>query len=158
MGSTTVARKAGESTALWVLGGLYEIKVSGEESGGACTVMEMTMPAGFGPPPHTHAGGEVVYVLDGAMAYHLGDETVEGGPGSVFHIAAGTLEWFEPTGPDPLHVLVTYLPGGIDEFFREIGEPALSHTIPPPAAEPPDFPAIVAAAARHGMVIAAPPH
>lgn len=155
--ATTVARKAGESTALWVLGGLYEIKVSGEESGGAATVMEMTMPPGFGPPPHSHDGGEIVYVIDGTLTYHIGDETVEGGPGSVFSIAPGTLEWFEPTGPEPLHVLVTYLPGGIDAFFTEIGEPALSHTIPPPASEPPDLPRIVEAAARYGMTIKPPP-
>lgn len=157
MAATTVARKAGESTALWVLGGLYEIKVSSEESGGTVTVMEMTIPVGAAPPPHTHAGSEIVYVIDGALAYHIGDETVEGGPGSVFHIAAGTVEWFEPTGPTPLHLLVTYLPGGIDAFFTEIGEPALSHTIPPPASEPPDFPRIIETAARYGMVIQPPP-
>jgi quercetin dioxygenase-like cupin family protein len=157
MAATTVARKAGESTALWVLGGLYEIKVSSEESGGAVTVMEMTIPPGYGPPPHTHAGGEVVYVVDGTLAYHIGDEVVEGGPGAVFHVAAGTVEWFEPTGPDPLHVLVTYLPGGIEDFFRAIGEPALSRIVPPPATEPPDFPRIVETAARYGMLIQPPP-
>jgi quercetin dioxygenase-like cupin family protein len=157
MAATTIARKAGESTALWVLGGLYEIKVSSEESGGVLTLMEMTMPAGFGPPPHSHSGGEVVYVLGGTMTYHIGDESVEGTAGSVFSIAPGTLEWFEPTGTEPLHCLVTYTPGGIDEFFREIGEPAMGHTLPPPAASPPDFPAIIAAAARYGMEIKAPP-
>jgi quercetin dioxygenase-like cupin family protein len=154
--ATTVARKAGESTALWVLGGLYEIKVSGAETGGAATVMQMTMSAGFGPPPHSHAGGEIVYVLEGQLSYHIGDETVEGGPGSIFHLAPGTLEWFEPIGPDPLSVLVTYIPGGIDAFFTEIGEPALSHTLPPPASEPPDFPRIVETAARYGMTIKPP--
>jgi quercetin dioxygenase-like cupin family protein len=154
--ATTVARKAGESTALWVLGGLYEIRVSSEESGGVLTCMEMTMPPGFGPPPHTHTGGETVYVIDGMCNYHIGDEVVEGGPGAVFHIAEGTLEWFEPTGPDPLHVLVTYTPGGIDAFFREIGEPALSRTVPPPSDVPPDLPRIVEAAQRYGMVIKPP--
>ena len=158
MAATTIARKDGEGTALWVLGGLYEIKVSSEESGGVCTVMEMTMPAGFGPPPHSHDGGETVYVVDGTMTYHIGDETVEGGPGSIFHIAPGTTEWFEPTGPSPLKVLITYTPGGIDAFFREIGEVASARIVPPPATEPPDFPAIIAKAAEYGMVITPPVH
>jgi quercetin dioxygenase-like cupin family protein len=157
MGAITVARKAGESTALWVLGGLYEVKVSSAESGGVLTLMEMTMPAGNGPPPHSHTGGETVYVISGAMTYHIDGDEIEGGPGSVFHIAPGTTEWFEPTGTEPLHVLVTYTPGGIDEFFREIGEPALGHTLPPPASSPPDYPAIIAAAARYGMDIKPPP-
>lgn len=156
--ATTTTRKAGEGTALWVLGGLYEIKVSSEESGGACTVMEMTMPAGFGPPPHMHDGDEIVYVIDGTLTYHIGGETVEGAPGSLFHIAAGTTEFFEPTGPDPLHVLVTYLPGGIDGFFREIGEVAPARIVPPPSDEPPDLPRIVETAARYGMTITPPAH
>jgi quercetin dioxygenase-like cupin family protein len=156
MTATTVARKAGEGSLYWVLGGLYEVKVSSEETGGAMTVMEMTIPPGFGPPPHTHAGGELVYVVEGAVTYHIAGETVEGGPGSIFHIAPGTIENFEPGGSEPIKVLVTYTPGGIEDFFREIGEPALSYAMPPPATSPPDFPAIVAAAARYGMVIQPP--
>lgn len=155
--ATTIARKADEGTALWFLGGLYEVRVSGEESDGALTVMQITTPPGFGPPPHTHPGGEVVCVLEGTLTYHIGDETVEGTPGSVFHIAAGTTEWFEPTGSTPLKVLATYTPGGIDEFFREVGEPALSRTLPPPATEMPDLARIVETAARYGMVIEPPP-
>jgi len=154
--ATTIARKADEGTALWVLGGLYEIKVSAAETDGALTVMQMTMAEGFGPPPHTHPGAEVVYVLEGTLTYHIGDEAVEGTPGSVFHLAAGTKEWFEPTST-PCKVLATYFPGGIEDFFREVGEPALSLTLPPPASEPPDFPAVIAAAAKYGMVIEGPP-
>lgn len=151
MTATTIARKAGEGTALWVLGGLYEVRVSSEESGGEMTVMEMTIPPGFGPPPHTHDGGELVYVLEGECDYHIGGEVVHGVPGSIFQIAAGTTENFAPAGSEPLRVLVVYTPGGIDGFFREIGEPALSYTMPPPSDTPPDMPAIMAAAERYGM-------
>ena len=156
MTAATIARKAGEGNAYWFLGGLYVVKVSSEESGGALTMMDITTPAGFGPPPHTHAGGEVVYVLEGTLTYHIGDEMVEGTAGSVFHLPAGTLEWFEPTGTTPLRVLVTYTPGGIDEFFEEFGERAAAHVLPPLTETPPDFPAIVAAAERYGMVIHPP--
>lgn len=154
MTGTTVARKAGESTALWVLGGLYEVKVSSEESGGACTVMEFTIPPGYGPPPHSHDCAEIVYVIEGKATFHIGDETVEGTAGAVFYFAPGTRETFEPEG-GPMRALVTYLPGGgIDKFFREIGEPALSRTIPPPSETAPDFPAIVAAGEKYGLHIA----
>lgn len=155
MAQTTVARKPGEGTAWWLLGGLYEVKVTGEETGGAMTVMEITVPAGMGPPPHTHDGSEVVYVLEGTVAYHIAGETVEGGPGAVFHLAPGTVEWFEPAG-EAVRVLVVYAPGGVDRFFAEVGEPAAARTLPPPPATPPDLPRVAAAAARYGMRIQPP--
>lgn len=156
MAAATISRKGDEGTAYWVLGGLYVVKVSGEESGGALTVVEMTMPPHMGPPPHTHSGGEVVYVLEGQLAYHIGDETIDALPGSVFSIAPGTVECFEPVGTTPSRLLVVYTPGGIDEFFAEIGERAPSHVLPPPSDEPPDLARVVAAAERYGMRIQPP--
>jgi quercetin dioxygenase-like cupin family protein len=149
MASETVVRPAGTGDAIWMLGGRYEIKVAGDETNDAMTVVEMWMPAGFGPPPHTHPGTESVYVLQGRLRYHIGEETVEGGPGSFFHIPAGTLEFFEPT--EELRVLVTYTPGGIDKFFIEAGEPATSPGLPPAPDGPPDIERLIAIAARYGM-------
>jgi len=154
MPETTVVRKADEGRAIWMLGGLYEVLVSSDETGGATTVMKMTMPAGMGPPPHRHPGSETVYVLDGTVDYHIGDETVTGGPGTIFHIPADTLERFDPT--TAASVLVTYAPGGIEKFFAEAGEAALTRELPPPSSEPPDFERIVEIAAKYGMNIQPP--
>jgi quercetin dioxygenase-like cupin family protein len=154
MASETVVRAPGEGDAVWMLGGRYEVKVAGEETNGALTVVEMWMPAGMGPPPHTHPGGESVYVLEGRLRYHIGDETIEGGPGSFFHIPEGTLEFFEPT--EELRVLVTYTPGGIDGFFADAGEPAQSPGLPPPPDAPPDVERLASIAERYGMDIQAP--
>lgn len=156
MANGNVVRKRGEGTALWVLGGLYEVKAASDETNGALTIMEMTIPEGMGPPPHTHPGSETVYVLEGSVRYHIGDRTIEGGPGSLFHIPEGTWEWFEPVGGTPARVLVVYTPGGIDKFFLEVGEPARAYELPPPP-ESLDFEAIAAAAARYGMKMKPPP-
>jgi quercetin dioxygenase-like cupin family protein len=145
----TVARTDGHAQAFWMLGGLYEVLVSSDESGGAMTMMRMTLPAGMGPPPHTHPGIETVYVLSGAIRYHIGDKTIEGRAGSSFLIPADTLEWFEPT--ETTQVLVDYLPGGIEKFFAEAGEPARSLTVPPPPTSPPDIDRLSAIGARYGM-------
>jgi quercetin dioxygenase-like cupin family protein len=154
MTETTVMRRPGEGEAFWMLGGLYEVLVSSEESDGAMTVMQMTCPAGMGPPPHTHPGSETVYVLDGQLTYHIGDESVDGGPGSLFHIPAGTKENFEPVST--CRVLVTYQPGGIDRFFAEAGEPAQGRELPPPSDEAPDLERMAAIASRYGMDIQLP--
>lgn len=156
MAARTVVRKRREGKALWMLGGLYEVKVSGEESGGAVTVMEMTLPPGMGPPPHTHPGVECVCVLEGSLVYDIAGEKFEGGPGTVFSIPAGTVENFEPTGDKPLRVLVVYTPGGIDRFFEEAGEPAPERVIPPAPSGPPDIERLSAIASRYGMEIQPP--
>jgi quercetin dioxygenase-like cupin family protein len=150
----SVVRKPGEGNAFWMLGGLYEVKAASAETGGALTAMEMTIPAGMGPPPHTHPGTESVYVLEGTVRYHIGDETIEGGPGSFFHIPEGVVENFEPTSD--VRVLVLYTPGGIDEFFAEAGEPAERREVPPAPAEPPDIERLIAIGEKHGMQIRPP--
>lgn len=151
----TVVRNPASGQAYWMLGGLYEVLLSADECGGAMTVMQMTMPAGMGPPPHTHPGSETVYVIDGTLTYHIGDELFEGSPGSLFHIPEGVVENFEPTST--ARVLVTYRPGGIERFFAEAGAVATRRVLPPPPTEPPDVARLMAIGARHGLVIQPPP-
>ena len=154
MADTTVTRNPGEGDAFWMLGGLYEVKAGGDETGGAATIMEMTIPAGSGPPPHTHPGGEAVYVLEGTLRYHIGDEVIEGGPGSFFYVPEGTLERFEPTSQ--VRIIVIYTPGGIEKFFAEAGEPAQAREVPPPPESPPDIERLAAIGEKYGMQLQAP--
>ncbi len=155
MSATMVARNPGEGQAFWMLGGLFEVLLSSDESDGAATIMRMTFPTGMGPPPHTHPGTETVYVLEGALSYHIGDEVLDAKAGSLFHIPADTLEWFEPTSE--AKVLITYSPGGIEKFFAEAGEPAERREVPPPPTSPPDVERLVEIGARYGIKIQPPP-
>jgi quercetin dioxygenase-like cupin family protein len=154
MPGDTVIRQPGDGEAYWMLGGLYELKVSAAETGGAMTIMEMTIPGGMGPPPHTHPGAESVYVLEGHLRYHIDGQVHEGGPGACFHIPEGTLENFEPT--ELSRVVVIYTPGGVEEFFAEAGEPAARRELPPPSAEPPDVERLMAIGEKYGMQIRPP--
>jgi mannose-6-phosphate isomerase-like protein (cupin superfamily) len=146
-------RPPGEGAAYWVLGGLYEVLASSEETGGASTILKFTIPEGAGPPPHTHPGSESVYVLDGRARFNVDGETIEGGPGAFFHFPAGTLENFEPSGQ--VQLVVTYEPGGIDKFFAEVGEPATRREVPPPPETPPDLERLAEVGERYGMQIQA---
>lgn len=150
-----VVHGPGTGQAFWLLGGLYEVLLSSDQSGGEVTVMQMTLPAGMGPPPHTHPGSETVYVIDGTLTYHIGGELFEGQPGSLFHIPAGVVENFEPT--TTVRVLVTYRPGGIDKFFTEAGEVAARREVPPAPTAPPDVARLAEIGSRHGLVIHLPP-
>jgi quercetin dioxygenase-like cupin family protein len=155
MTEKTVARQSGQGQAFWMLGGLYEVLVSSDETNGATTVMQFTVPVGMAPPPHAHSGPETVYVVDGTLTYHIGGELIDAGPGSIFHIPAGTTEFFEPTSAAKL--VVTYVPGGMDKFFAEAGEPAQRREIPPTPTSPPDVDRLAALGAKYGMTIEAPP-
>ncbi|MGP3979731.1 cupin domain-containing protein [Streptomyces sp. KR80] len=137
MATKTVVRHSGDGKAFWILNGLYEVKASSDETNGAMTIMELTIPEGMGPPPHTHSGSETVYVVEGKLRYHIGDEAVDGGPGSFFHIPEGTWERFEPLST--VRLLITYAPGGIDKFFAEVGEPAQRRELPPQSEIQADF-------------------
>jgi quercetin dioxygenase-like cupin family protein len=154
MVDASVVSEPGQGHAVWMLGGRYEVKASSGQTGGEMTVMEMWMPAGMGPPPHTHPGSESVYVLQGHVRYHIGGDTFEGPAGTFFHIPAGTLECFEPT--EETRVLVVYRPGGIEQFFAEAGEPPSGPGLPPAPEGPPDIERLSSIASRYGMDIQAP--
>ena len=64
-GATQVA--SGEGKTLWVLGDLYEVKATGEDTGGRFGLWETTTPPGNpGPAPHIHHNeDEAMYVLEG---------------------------------------------------------------------------------------------
>jgi quercetin dioxygenase-like cupin family protein len=118
--------------------------------------MEMTIPAGMGPPPHVHEGDESVYVLEGQVRYHIGGEPHEGGPGTFFFVPAGIEENFEAAVGNDVRLLVIYTPGGMDKFFAEAGEPAQRRAVPPPSDAPPDIERLGAIAQKHGLQLKVP--
>jgi quercetin dioxygenase-like cupin family protein len=147
-----IVHKPGEGKAFWMLGGLYEVLLSSDETNGEATVMQMTMPAGMGPPPHVHRGvTETVYVVSGTVTYHIDGQKVDGGAGTIFRIPADTRERFEPK--TDAKVVVTYEPGGIDKFFAEAGEPAKRREVPPPPTSPPDVARLTKLGQRYGLEI-----
>ncbi|MEW6583952.1 MAG: cupin domain-containing protein [Actinomycetota bacterium] len=156
MAGTTVVRRPGEGDAFWMLNSLYEVRATGDETGGELTVMEMTIPAGMGPPPHEHPGGESVYVLEGRVRYHIAGETHEGGPGTFFYIPGGVEENFEPAGAGPVRLLVIYTPGGMDRFFAEAGEPAQRREVPVPSQTPPDLERLAQLGEKYGLRLKIP--
>jgi quercetin dioxygenase-like cupin family protein len=156
MPGKTVARPANESDAVWMLGGLYEIKVTGDESGGSMTVMEFTIPPNMGPPPHVHDQDELVHVVEGQVRFHADGESYEAGPGTIMYFPAGTEETFEPVGDAPVNLMTVYTPGGMDRFFKEAGEPAPRREVPPTPAGPPDLERLEAVAQKYGLELRMP--
>jgi quercetin dioxygenase-like cupin family protein len=155
MAQKTIVHRSGEGQAFWMLGGLYEVLLSSDETNGAATVMQMTMRKGMGPPLHIHHGvTETVYVVDGTVRGEFDGKTVDAGPGSLFRFPAETLERMDPTSD--ARVVITYEPGGIDKFFAEAGEPAKRREMPPAPTSPPDVARLSQVAARYGIEMKQP--
>ena len=82
----------------------------------ACGCASVTQFVGFIPvgraPDHFHTYDEVVYVLRGEGAAHIGGETVPLAPGGAVHLPARLVHCLENTGPDEMHVLGVFRPAG----------------------------------------------
>lgn len=152
--------KPGDGKALWFLGDLYVMKVTGDGSGGAFSVTEMTIapaPRG-GAPLHIHTKeDEVFYVLDGSLTFQVGERKVEATAGSCLYVPRGTLHGFANLRGTPLKALVLIVPAGFEKFFEELGEAAKTLTLPPPSVIAPDISKITAVAKKYGTEVKGPP-
>src|SRR5688500_19633671 len=91
--------RAGEGKAYWVVGDLYTILASGEDTGGAYALIHAVVPPGGGPPPHTHSReDEAFYVLEGELAFHADGREFAATPGAWVTLARGSLHSFRNTG------------------------------------------------------------
>jgi quercetin dioxygenase-like cupin family protein len=63
-------------------------------------------------PDHFHTYDEVVYVLEGNGAAHIGGETEPLHPGSAVHLPARLVHCLENTGPGVMQVLGVFRPAG----------------------------------------------
>lgn len=123
-------------THLGIGAGTYTILISGEQTDGAYTLIDMLVPAG-GPPPHRHDFEEMFYMLEGELDVTFRDEHHRIGPGQAINIPANAPHVFRVASATPARFLCLCLPAGQDEFFKLAGEPLPTRTAAPsvPSAE-----------------------
>lgn len=110
----------GEHPVIHPDGTTDEILATQEQTDGLLGIITIASDKeGFGPGPAIVHGSraEFWYVLEGTYEFHIGDKTVEGGPGTFIGVDAGQPHGFVAKSPGKL--LVTYLPGGYEHFFME---------------------------------------
>ena len=155
---TTVEVPVPPSTSdrlIWSFNMLMDVKASAEDTGGALSVIDSWLTPAANPPMHVHHGeDETFLVLEGELEFFLaGAEPRIAGPGELVVGPRGVPHRFEVRTPEA-HVVVLGTPGGAERFFRAVGEPAATRTLPVPTA--PDLERVVAAAAAHGIEILPP--
>ena len=145
-------RRHTEGASFWGPGDLYTFLVTGEESGGEYFSMLAIVPPDGGPPPHIHLNeDETFYVLDGTPTFRLGDDRIVAGPGDFVNVPKCVVHNFRNLSDEPLRMILTFTPAGIERFFEETLERAYDLTQPCPANHAEVGARYAEAAPRYGM-------
>jgi quercetin dioxygenase-like cupin family protein len=98
-------------------GSTAELKLVGEQSGGAWSAVELRVRPGDEPPIHTHTReDEAVYVVEGAITAIVGDQRIDVEAGSYAALPKDVPHSFIVRG-DEVRLLVTLEPAGAEYYF-----------------------------------------
>ena len=150
----TVDPKGGE--ILSVVGGNYRILVSGKQTNGAFSTIEMLVPPQNGPGPHSHADFyESFYIIDGEVEVHSEAGSYTAKKGSFVVVPKeGIVHYFKNVSDKMAQLLCMVVPAGLDEFFEEIGDPvAAGEFLPPPSMDAESIKNLLAIAQKHGQLL-----
>jgi quercetin dioxygenase-like cupin family protein len=115
-----------------VVGDTYTIVVTGKDTAGHYTLIDMHVPPGGGPPPHRHDFEEMFTMLDGEVEFTFRGETMVARIGETVNIPANAPHSFRNASDRPARLLCMCSPSGQEEFFLEIGNRVPDRTAPPP--------------------------
>jgi quercetin dioxygenase-like cupin family protein len=150
-----IALQAQEGKSIWMLNHLMTFKATSQETDGAFALVEQTGNPGTGSPPHVHHGeDEFFFILEGEADFTLGGESIHGKTGTFLFLPRDIEHSFANAGTGPCRMLLGVTPGGFENFFAEMGEPATSLTTPAPSA--PDIEKLLALAAKYNAEIKLP--
>lgn len=119
-----------DAPAYWQVDILWLIHASSQQTGGAYSLLEEFCPKNSGPPPHYHDQDEGFYLLEGEITFQAGDEILKAQDGFSVSIPRGTVHSFR-VDSEVAHILNFYTPGGFEQIIVELGQPALTRSMPP---------------------------
>jgi quercetin dioxygenase-like cupin family protein len=83
---------AGQGRSVWVVGDLYTILATGEDTAGAFALIHASVPPGGGPPPHRHSReDEAFYILEGEISFEADGRSFAAATGAWVTLARGSL-------------------------------------------------------------------
>jgi quercetin dioxygenase-like cupin family protein len=130
----TVARPEEDQSLdhLGVVGDTYTILVTGEDTAGKYTLIDMHVPPGGGPPPHRHDFEEMFTILDGEVELNFRGQSFVAKAGETVNVPANAPHSFRNASSEAVRLLCVCAPAGQEKFFTAIGAPVSTRTEPPP--------------------------
>jgi quercetin dioxygenase-like cupin family protein len=117
---------------LGVVGDTYTILLTGDDTAGRYTLIDMHVPPGGGPPPHRHDFEEMFTVLEGEVELTFRGERSVARAGETVNVPANAPHAFTNASGRAARLLCICSPPGQENFFLAIGEPVATRTEPPP--------------------------
>ena len=116
--------KPGEGRTITLVGDVYRFMATGEDTGGKYAQFEAIVPPGGGPPPHYHTREEEgFYIIEGEIAFQIGDQRLLASAGLFANMPVGTPHSFKNESDRPARMLITMAPAGLEKGFFEVGTP-----------------------------------
>ena len=115
-----------------LVGDTYTVLVSGDDTAGKYTLIDMHVPPGGGPPPHRHDFEEMFTVLEGEVELSFRGQQLMAKAGETVNVPANAPHGFRNASSEAVRLLCLCAPSGQEEFFAEVGQPVTSRTAPPP--------------------------
>jgi len=130
--ATTVNAGRDDIPHISLAGDTYTILLSGEDTAGRFTLIDMHVPPSGGPPPHRHDFEETFTVLDGEIEVTFRGETTTAPAGTTVNVPANAPHSFGNHSHRAARLLCICSPSGQEEFFMEAGDLVVDRTAPPP--------------------------
>ena len=108
---------------LGVVGDTYTILLSGDDTAGRYTLIDMHVPPGGGPPPHRHDFEEMFTVLDGEVELTFRGEHMVARAGQTVNVPANAPHAFTNASGQPARLLCMCSPSGQEKFFSRSARP-----------------------------------
>jgi quercetin dioxygenase-like cupin family protein len=115
-----------------LVGDTYTITVTGEETAGRFSVIDMHIPPGGGPPPHRHDFEETFILLEGEMEATFRGQKVTVKTGDTLTIPANAPHQFKNVSTEAVRLICICAPAGQEKFFMEVGAPVATRTTAAP--------------------------
>jgi mannose-6-phosphate isomerase-like protein (cupin superfamily) len=118
------------SAGLPVMGGRFDLKVSGRDTGGALCIYHTVREEKGGPALHLHhEQDEWFYVISGEFIVKVGDDTFHLGPGDSALAPRKIPHTFAKISEGGARMLILFQPAGtMEDFFKEMSK--LGNAIP----------------------------
>src|SRR6516225_5509301 len=110
----TVARPDEDQSLphIGLVGDTYTVLVTGQDTAGRYTLIDMYVPPGGGPPPHRHDFEEMFTVLDGEVQVTFRGQTIVARAGQTINVPANAPHAFTNAGQIPVRLLCLCAPAG----------------------------------------------
>lgn len=132
--------------------GIGSVCLSGDDTGGAYCLLEISLAPAIGVPRHTHTReDETYFVLAGELEVTVADQVYLLRPGDTLIAPRGIPHQVRNTGTVENHYLLIFSPSGIEEFLDITGVPAPTRAAAPSAPHPTPVRNVLALADEYGI-------